>query len=84
MRGWRFGRAGLLLAVLVLVLATLSPAGATTDGELDGDGHPHVALMVAIDGDGNPLWRCSGTFLSETVYLTAGHCTAAPAARAEI
>ena len=84
MRGWRFGRAGLLLAVLVLVLATLSPAGAITDGELDGDGHPHVALMVATDAGGNPLWRCSGTFLSETVYLTAGHCTAAPAARAEI
>ncbi len=40
--------------------------------------------MVAIDADGGPLWRCSGTFLSETVYLTAGHCTEAPAVRAEI
>lgn len=74
----------MLTAVLVLVLASLSPAGAITDGELDGEGHPHVALMVATDAAGNPLWRCSGTFLSPTVYLTAGHCTEAPAARAEI
>jgi hypothetical protein len=84
MRGYGIRRAGLLLTVLVLVLATISPAGAITDGELDGDGHPQVALMVATDALGNPLWRCSGTFLSETVYLTAGHCTEAPAARAEI
>ena len=39
--------------------------------------------MVAKDADGNPLWRCSGTLLSPTVYLTAGHCTEAPAASAE-
>jgi len=73
----------LLLSVAALVLALIAPAGAITDGELDGDGHPHVALMVAMDADGDPMWRCSGTFLSETVYLTAGHCTDG-AARAEI
>lgn len=44
-------------------------------GELDGEGHPYVGLMVAQDGDGNPLWRCSGTLISPTVFLTAGHCT---------
>lgn len=74
----------LLLSVAALVLALIAPAGAITDGELDGVGHPHVALMVALDGDDNPLWRCSGTFLSPTVYLTAGHCVEPPAARAEI
>jgi V8-like Glu-specific endopeptidase len=57
---------------------------AITDGELDGDGHPYVGLMVAQDGAGNPLWRCSGTLLSETLYLTAGHCTEPPAAHVEI
>lgn len=84
MRVWKARRLGFLLAVFVLAMAMISPASAITDGELDGEGHPHVALMVAIDADGGPLWRCSGTFLSETVYLTAGHCTEAPAVRAEI
>ena len=40
--------------------------------------------MVAQDATGKPLWRCSGTLLSPTVYLTAGHCTEAPAAHVEI
>jgi hypothetical protein len=43
-------------------------------GELDGDDHPHVGLLV-FDVDGSPAWRCSGTLLSPTVMLTAGHCT---------
>ena len=49
-------------------------------GTDDGNGHPYVGLMVAQNADGNPLWRCSGTLLSATVFLTAGHCVEAPAA----
>ena len=41
----------LLVALLVLV-ATVS---AITNGELDGDNHPYVGLMVADDANGNPL-----------------------------
>jgi hypothetical protein len=70
-----------LVAIFILAVA---PVAAVTDGELDGDGHPYVGLMVAQDAAGNPLWRCSGTLLSPTVFLTAGHCTEAPAAHAEI
>jgi V8-like Glu-specific endopeptidase len=51
---------------------------------MDGDAHPYVGLMVAQDEDGNPLWRCTGTLLSPTIFLTAGHCTEAPAAHVEI
>jgi V8-like Glu-specific endopeptidase len=40
--------------------------------------------MVAQAADGTPLWRCSGTLLSPTLFLTAGHCTEAPAAHVEI
>jgi hypothetical protein len=54
------------------------------DGALDGNGHPYVGLMSAHDAAGTPLWRCSGTLLSSTVFLTAGHCVEAPAAHAEI
>ena len=73
-----------MVLVLVLVFSTAIVASAITDGELDGDGHPYVGLMVAQDADGNPLWRCSGTLLSSTLFLTAGHCTEAPAEHVEI
>ena len=72
-----------LVAVLAAAVIAL-PASAITDGLPDGDAHPYVGLMVAQDGDGNPLWRCSGTLISPTLFLTAGHCTEAPAAHAEI
>ncbi len=73
-----------VLSVMVMLALAVSPAAAVTDGELDGDGHPYVGLMVAQLEDGTPLWRCSGTLLSPTLFLTAGHCTEAPAAHVEI
>jgi hypothetical protein len=70
--------------VCALGTALAVPATAITDGTLDGNGHPYVGLMVAQTGDGTPLWRCSGTLLSPTLFVTAGHCTEAPAAHVEI
>ena len=67
-----------------MLAAGVGPAYAITDGDLDGNLHPYVGLMVAQDAKGNPLWRCSGTLLSSRVFLTAGHCTEPPAAHAEI
>lgn len=64
-----------LLASITLVLGAAVPAGAITDGALDGNGHPYVGLMVAQNASGAPMWRCSGTLISPTVYVTAGHCT---------
>jgi len=75
----------LLLAALAAALTLgVAPAAAITDGVPDGDGHPFVGLMVAKNADGNPIWRCSGTLLSPTLFLTAGHCAEAPAASADI
>jgi V8-like Glu-specific endopeptidase len=71
-------------SVLVILAVAVFPVGAVTDGQPDGDGHPFVGLMVAQDADGNPLWRCTGTLISDTVFLTAGHCTESPAAHVEI
>jgi len=68
----------------VVALGVAAPAIAIKYGGLDGEAHPYVGLMVAQDADGNPLWRCSGTLLSSTLFLTAGHCTEAPAAHVEI
>jgi hypothetical protein len=81
------GKRSLLASLALIVALTLvmaMPAAAITNGVPDGDTHDFVGLMVAKDGDGNPLWRCSGTMLSTMVFLTAGHCTEAPAASAEI
>ena len=71
-------------AAAALLAAGTLPAWAITDGELDGEGHPYVGIMVAQDAKGNPMWRCSGTLLSSRLFLTAGHCTEAPAAHVEI
>lgn len=73
-----------IILVLVLVLSTAGIVSAITDGELDEDGHPYVGLMVAKDADGGALWRCSGTLISPTLFLTAGHCTESPAASATV
>ena len=74
----------LLLLIVVALMVIVPAAMAIGYGDPDGNGHPFVGLMVAKDANNNPLWRCSGTLLSPTVFLTAGHCTEAPAASAEI
>jgi len=63
-----------LFSVMVMLTVAVSPVGAVTDGELDGEGHPYVVLLLMEIG-GQPAFRCSGTLLSATVLLTAGHCT---------
>ena len=62
-----------LLAVVAVFAIAVSSVGAITDGELDGEDHPHVVLLLMEVG-GEPMYRCSGTLLSPTVLLTAGHC----------
>ena len=80
---WLVGRTLVLLAALVVLAAcnNLVESPETTlltpqvqFGTPDDDGHPHVGLLV-FDLRGTPSWRCSGTLMSPTVMLTAGHCT---------
>lgn len=59
---------------LVMLIGIVGPASAITDGQLDGEAHPYVVLLI-IDVNHKPMWRCSATLLSPTVVLTAGHCT---------
>ena len=74
----------LVIALLTALVLSGTSANAITDGELDGNGHPYVGLMVALDANHAPLWRCSGTLMSATIFMTAGHCTEAPAVYGEI
>lgn len=60
--------------VVALVFSLTGPVSAVTDGYPDGEDHPYVGLLVASVG-GTPMWRCSGTLISPTLFLTAGHCT---------
>lgn len=66
-----------LLAAVMMMLAVALPASAITDGELDGEGHPDVVLIL-MEVDGAPAFRCSGTLIAPRYVLTAGHCAGAP------
>jgi hypothetical protein len=74
----------IMLAVVAMLAVAIPVTAITRGGAPDAAEHPYVGLMVADDADGNPLWRCSGALISPTVYVTAGHCTEAPAVGATI
>ncbi|HSN06397.1 MAG TPA: trypsin-like serine protease [Candidatus Angelobacter sp.] len=76
-RAWVRVLLGLVAGTLALTGLTAAPAGAITHGTLDGDGHPAVVLIL-MEENGAPAYRCSGTLIAPTVVLTAGHCTGAP------
>jgi len=61
-------------AVLVALALIVAPVAAITGTYVPDNEHPFVGLAVFYDADGAFLWRCSGTLLSPTVFLTAGHC----------
>jgi hypothetical protein len=62
----------LLAAVLVLGAV---PAVAITGNYADDTIHPYVGLIAFYDKDDLFTHRCSGSLITPTVFLTAGHCT---------
>ena len=66
--------------LVVLALAVMAIAGAASPAQaITGDfvrdfEHPYVGLVVFYDEDGEFIWRCTGSLLTPTVLLTAGHC----------
>lgn len=76
-------RVAVLVSLFLVLLVSVPPAAAITNGELDGEAHPAVGLMIA-DIDGEPVWRCSGTLIAPRVFLTAGHCAGDGATAARV
>jgi secreted trypsin-like serine protease len=60
-------------APTVPALAPPAQPSRITNGDVDGSAHPAVVLIV-MDVARSPAYRCSGTLISPTVVLTAGHC----------
>jgi Trypsin len=65
----------LISMLFVVLLASATPAGAISYGNPDGEQHPNVGSMV-VKVEGVYYQWCSGTLISENVFLTASHCTA--------
>jgi hypothetical protein len=67
-----------LFTVLVAVVASLG-LGTTSVHAITGNfepdfEHEYVGLVVFYDAEGTPTHRCSGSLLTDRVFLTAGHC----------
>ena len=52
----------------------VSPAQAITGNFVPDFEHDYVGLVVFYDAEGAPSHRCSGSLLTDRVFLTAGHC----------
>lgn len=66
-------RAIAIVAALAALLVSVVPVLAITRGQPDEGRHPNVGALVAPFDDVLGAY-CSGTLISETVFLTAAHC----------
>ena len=64
-----------LAVAMLAAVAVAAPASAITKNYVDDDVHHFVGLVAFYDEAGEFSHRCTGSLLSPTVLLTAGHCT---------
>ena len=65
-----------LAAACLAAVTAASPAAAITGNAAPDEDHEYVGLALFWSADGDFLTRCSGSLLTDTVFLTAGHCVA--------
>jgi secreted trypsin-like serine protease len=63
-----------LFSTLAILAIAVSPAAAITGHWVEDFEHPYVGLVAFYDAGGEFVWRCSGSLISPTKFLTAGHC----------
>jgi hypothetical protein len=61
--------------VVVAMVVVVTTAFAITGSWVVDNEHPFVGLVVYYDANGEFLWRCSGSLVSPTKVVTAGHCS---------
>jgi Trypsin len=65
----------LVAALLGMLAIAVAPGSAVTGNFVADNEHPYVGLVAFYDAEGEFMWRCSGSLLTDRVFLTAGHCT---------
>ncbi len=68
----RIGRA--IPLVLVALVLVVMPVLAITGNWVNDSVHPYVGMIAFYDSTGEFIWRCTGSLISPTKLLTAGHC----------
>jgi len=76
-------RLAVLLAALLATVMVATPAAAIKGGEPDRGAHPYVGQLLFYDptavdprfDDPGAFFNCTGTLVSPTIVVTAGHCT---------